>query len=240
MRSLENKVVLIAGAGRGIGKAVAREFAAQSANLILTSRTLSELLSVKKEISGLGNCRINEITCDISKYNQVQKMIEKALKLENKIDILVNSAGIADFKSIINTTEQEWDEMIAINLKGAFLLIKTILPSMLENGSGHIINIVSNAGKHGYSNCGAYCASKFGLAGLTDVLRKEVRHKNIHVTAVYPGAVDTNLWNSIEGEWDRTLMIPTESVARSVLDICQNSQKVMIEEIVLMPVIGNL
>ena len=145
-----------------------------------------------------------------------------------------------DINQLKETDENDFDSMVAVNLKGTFLVIRAVLPFMMDQESGHIINIISSAGKKGFPNCAAYCASKFGATGLTEVLRHEVRQYNIHVTAIYPGAVDTTIWDNIDGNWDRKQMIKPESVARSVLHVCQNSGSAMIEEIFLMPEKGDL
>lgn len=240
MRSIKHQVVMVTGAGRGIGKAIAREFAEHSAHLFLVARTVQELEKTRSEIEPLGTGKIHVVPCDVTKPDQVQGLVEKVMDLEDRIDILVNCAGVALFKPILDTTVKEFESVLASNLTSIFSVIKQVLPIMLTQQSGHIFNIVSTAGKRAYANCGAYCASKFGLMGLTDVLRQEVRQDNIYVTGVYPGAVDTGIWDDAEGEWDRSLMITPETIARSLLHAYQNSESGMMEEIVIMPRKGDL
>jgi len=154
------------------------------------------------------------------------------------IDILVNNAGIAVFDKILNIREEDWDAMMAINLKGAFLCTQAVLDRMIIRQSGDIINIVSVAGRVGYYNCAAYCASKFGLLGFTEVLRKEMRKHGIRVMAIMPGATDTALWG--DADVDRRKMMRPEQVAQTIVSLCCTPPDVMPEEIVVRPIGGDL
>ena len=148
------------------------------------------------------NDNILGLKCDVTKYSDVKSLVDVSVKRFGKIDILVNNAGIVYFKSILDTTEEEWDKTININLKGTFLFTKEVLTYMIENKSGGIIiNVSSGAGKSGFPNLSAYCASKFGIIGLTESVAKEVNDKNIKVMAICPGGVDTNMIKDIVKDW---------------------------------------
>ncbi len=122
------------------------------------------------------------LKCDVSNYSDIKSLVNKSIKRFGKIDILVNNAGIVYFKSLVDTTEEEWDRTIDINLKGAFLFTKEVLQHMIENKSGGIIvNVSSGAGRSGFPNLSSYCASKFGIIGITESLAKEVDDSNIKV-----------------------------------------------------------
>ena len=144
-----------------------------------------------------------------------------------RLDILVNNAGIVYFKSIMDTTEEEWNNTIDTNLKGVFLFTKEVLPYMIENKSGVIVNVSSGAGKSGFPNLSAYCASKFGVIGFTESIAKEVADNNVKVMAICPGGVDTKMIDDIVDNGytlsNRNLMKP-EQVAMKIYDMIFNQK----------------
>ena len=168
------------------------------------------------------------LKCDVSNYSDVKSLVNKSIKRFGKIDILVNNAGIVYFKSLLYTTEEEWDRTIDINLKGAFLFTKEVLQYMIENKSGGIIvNVSSGAGKSGFSNLSSYCASKFGIIGITESLAKEVDDSNIKVMAICPGGVDTNMMKDVVNQgFDRSNMklMKPEEVAKKIYDMIFNQK----------------
>jgi len=236
-KKLEGKVIWITGSGRGIGKASAISLAAGGASVVVSARTKKEIDTVAAEIRDQ-NGNALAIPCDVSDKAQVAGLVNQVKEKWDSIDILVNNAGIGIFKKLINTTEQDWDAMMDINLKSAFLCSRAVLPDMMEKGAGHIINVVSVAGKQPYYNCGAYCASKYGLLGFTDVLRMETRKHGIKVTAFLPGATDTVIWGN--ANVDRAKMMTPDQVAACLVDICAADARSMTEEVVLRPAEGDL
>jgi len=239
MGSLKNKNIWITGAGRGIGKAIAAAFGKEKAILALSSRTAGEVKSVSKFINKNGG-RAHHFQCDVSIESDVIKTVKKIKKNLGQIDILINNAGVFRFMPLVETSAENWDMMMNINLKGAFLCTKMILPSMIERRVGHIINIVSVAGIEPFQTSSAYCASKYGLMGLTAVTREEAREHNVKVTAILPGAVNTSGWDNIEGDFDRSVMMPPEDIAQAVISACKQPGKTLIEDIIVRPVTGNL
>lgn len=239
MSSLENKVVWVTGAGRGIGKAIAEALGKEKAVLALSSRTADEIKSVAESVNANGG-KACSFPCDVSSETDVSGTVKKIEKTLGGINLLINNAGVAKFAPLVETSIDDWDRMMNINLKGAFLCIREVLPSMIEKKSGHIINIVSVAGIEPFSNSSAYCSSKYGMMGLTSVTREEAREHNIKVTAILPGTVNTPIWDDIGGDFDRSKMMPPEDIAQAVLAACKQSEKTSIENIIIRPAAGNL
>jgi len=234
---VKGKVVWITGSSRGIGKAVAQALANKGAKVVVSGRNEDDILRVTGYINANGDSAL-AIQCDVQKNSDIVNLIEQTKDIWGSIDILINNAGIAVFKKIIDTTEDEWDVMMNTNLKAAFLCTKAVLPDMIEKKSGKIINIVSVAGKQAYYNCGGYSASKFGLRGFTDVLRMETRAHGIQVTSILPGATSTDIWG--DANVDHSIMIKQDDVADTIVAVCQAGDSAHIEEIVLRPQGGDL
>lgn len=189
---LENKLALITGGGRGIGRAIALEFAREGALLILAARTAGQVEQVAAQIGK--QAKALAVTCDVSDVSSVQEMFAKALETFGRgPDILVNNAGIAESAPITKTDDALWHRHLAINLSGSFYCTRAALPAMLERGWGRVINIASIAGKTGAPYVAAYSASKHGLLGLTRSVALEVAAKGITVNAICPGYVDTDM-----------------------------------------------
>ena len=158
-------IALVTGSGRGIGKDTALLLAAKGLNVIVCSRTQTEIDIVLREIKSLEGGNAMGKRCDLSIASDVNNLVEEVLNKYGRIDILINNAGISYVKKLIDTTEIEWDQTLDINLKGPFLLCKASVPHMMKNNLGVIINVSSGAGKVGFEDISAYCASKFGLMG---------------------------------------------------------------------------
>jgi len=195
------RTALITGSTRGIGKETALLLLQKGLNVIISSRSQDNVENVIEEILDKFPSKKENILglkCDVSKHSEVKTLVNVSVKRFGSIDILVNNAGIVYYKSIINTTEEEWNKTIDANLKGSFLFIKELLPYMIENKSGGIIiNVSSGAGKSGFPNLSAYCASKFGIIGLTEGVAQEVANNNVKVIAICPGGVDTKMIKDI-------------------------------------------
>ena len=192
---------IVTGSTRGIGKETALLLLQKGLNVIISSRSQDNVENVIEEILDKFPSKKENILglkCDVSKHSEVKTLVNVSVKRFGSIDILVNNAGIVYYKSIINTTEEEWNKTIDTNLKGSFLFIKELLPYMIENKSGGIIiNVSSGAGKSGFPNLSAYCASKFGIIGLTEGVAQEVANNNVKVIAICPGGVDTKMIKDI-------------------------------------------
>ncbi len=239
MESLENKVVWVTGAGRGIGKAIAEAYGKEKTAVALSARTAEELRSLSESINATGG-KASPFPCDVSSEKEVKNTYHKIQKTLGSIDILINNAGVAKFRPLLETTTEDWDWMMDINLKGAFLCVKIVLPAMIKKRSGHIFSIVSVAGIQPLPFSAAYGASKYGLMGLTAITREEVRKHNIKVTAIIPGAVDTPIWKGIEGDFDHSKMVPPEDIAQAVITASKQTPNTVFEDIIIRPIAGTL
>ena len=190
---LKDKVALITGGGRGIGKAVALAYGREGAKLAICARTGSELEETAKEIRALGaDCLA--VVCDVSLEESVAKTAQEVQGKFGRIDVLINNAGVMTRPTPLAELEvRKWDYTISVNLRGPFLMTRALLPLMMRQKSGSIINVSSSIGRGAYANFAAYAASKWGIEGLTQTLAAEVSPHNIRVNSVEPGYVATKL-----------------------------------------------
>ncbi|MBN8252549.1 3-ketoacyl-ACP reductase [Priestia flexa] len=191
-QSLQGKVAIITGAGKGIGRATALDLAKEGVNLGLLARTEADLQAVAQEVEALG-VKVAYATADVSSMEEVNKAVDYLYNQLGKADILINNAGIGKFGGFLELSPEEWKQIIDINLMGVYYVTRAVLPQMIEKNGGDIINISSTAGQKGAPVTSAYSASKFGLLGLTESLALEVRKHNIRVTALTPSTVATEL-----------------------------------------------
>lgn len=187
---LKNKVAIVTGAKRGIGRAIALELAKEGAKVIISDINLKECQIVCDEIKKIGSEAL-AIKCDVSKKKDVDEMIKKTIQKFKKIDIFVNNAGVLIMKPFIQMTEKDWDFVLDINLKGVFLCTNAVVKHMVKQKSGKIISIASIAGEVGFDNTSAYCASKAAIINLTRELALELSPFNININAIAPGIIET-------------------------------------------------
>lgn len=190
---LENKVALVTGGSRGIGREIALELARNGANVVITYVNNEEKANeVIDEIKSMG-VKALAIKADVSKESDVQRMIEKVEEEFNSVDILVNNAGITKDNLLIRMKEEEWDEVMNVNLKGTFLCTKAVARMMMKKRYGKIINITSVVGITGNSGQGNYSASKAGIIGFTKSIARELASRGIRVNAIAPGFIETDM-----------------------------------------------
>lgn len=202
MADLKDKVAIITGARRGMGRADALALAKEGAKVAVSDISLAECEKVVAEIEKDGG-EAMAIECDVSQKADVEKMVAEVVKRWGKIDILVNNAGICEFKPFLDLTENDWDKTLDINLKGYFLCAQAVAKEMQKQKSGAIVNIASVAmGQQGigFPGIAHYCASKGGIVALTESIASELAPLGIRVNAISPGAIDTPMASSVKGD----------------------------------------
>mgnify|MGYP000070001464 CR=1 FL=1 len=193
--SLLGQVVLITGASSGLGRAAATSFAQAGADIVLIARSAHDLHQVAREVEASGR-RALCLPLDLADEHAIEQAMKEAEATFGRIDVLVNNAGTDVPGRVTDLSAQDWDRVLNVNLRAPFLLSRAVFPLMQRQGGGVILNISSTAGKRGWANASAYCASKFALSGFTQALAAEGREHGIRAMVVYPGAIDTN-W----GKW---------------------------------------
>ncbi len=199
MNRLEDKVALVTGAGSGIGKAIAIAYAKEGADVCVVGRTLSKVRDTAREIEKTGRKAL-ALKADISKISEIEEIVKTAIKHFKKIDILVNNAGIVLDRPIQEVTESDWDTMLGTDLKGTFFCSQKVIPCMLKQGKGKIINIASPLAVEGKPDNSVYCAAKGGVINLTRAMGLELALKKINVNAIAPGFTVTNMTSNFASD----------------------------------------
>lgn len=231
--------VVITGASKGFGKAIAGIFARNGHNLYLCSRNEVALYKAVEELmTAYPDSTIRARAFDLSVKEQARAFGNWVLGFQAPVDVLVNNAGLFDPGSVYNEPDGTLEHMMATNLYSAYHVTRTVIHSMIQQKSGHIFNICSIASLKAYSNGGAYSISKYALAGFSTNLREEMKPHNIKVTAVYPGAAYTGSWAG--SGVDPKRIMESEDIARMIYTASQLSPQACVEEIVLRPQLGDL
>jgi len=230
MSHLRDQVAVITGGSSGIGLAVAASLVAEGMRVAMCARNAQKLRQAVKTL-GHKDGAVLAIPADVSAVDRVAALIAQVTKAFGRIDLLVNNAGVGRLKSITECTEAEWDQIQAINLKGTFLCTKAVLPIMMGQRSGYIVNIASLAGKIGFGGAAAYSASKFGVVGLTESLIEEGIGHNVRATAICPGYVATPMVQGAPVPFEE--MIPPEDIGKLVVGLLHLSPNTVIKEIVV-------
>lgn len=236
---LREQVALVTGAGRGIGRAVALAFAREGARVTLAARTRTQLDAVAAEVRESGG-RALAVPADVTQESSVVELVARTLAEFGRIDILVTAAGAAAFGPVADSKLEEWELMMAVNLRGVYLTCRAALAPMIRQRRGTIINVVSVAAKQPIPGCAAYAASKHGVLGFTRVLAEELRPHGVRVGALCPGAVNTPLWDSIPNPPDRTRMLTPEDVAEAAVLMASLPPRASLEDLTLLPAGGIL
>lgn len=211
---MNNKVVMITGASKGLGRALALAFAKEGARLSICSRSEVNLLKVKQEAEALG-AEVLAITADISKPRDVERFVAITENAYGQIDVLINNAsllGPSPMPLLLDYPEEDFSEVLRVNVVSTFLVTRRVIPGMLERNEGSIINVTSEAGNTGYAGWGAYGISKFAVEGLTETWADELGHTNVRVNMVDPGEMDTEMHRLAVPDCDYPLAKPEEVV----------------------------
>ncbi len=231
MGRLQDKVAIVTGAGRGIGKAIAEALASEGATVVLAARTISEIQDLATHISANGG-QAMAAPADITKEDHINALVDSVASTFGRIDILVNNAGIGVFKNVVNMEVAEFDRMWEVNVRGAFIATKAVLPYMIRRREGHIVNISSLAGKNSFVGGAGYSATKWALRGFAGSLMLEVRDANVRVTSIFPGSVDT-LFSSAHMRGEK--ITQPQDVAGAVVFAVTAPGRTMVSEIDVRP-----
>ncbi|MFN3403580.1 MAG: SDR family oxidoreductase [Cytophagaceae bacterium] len=234
-----NKLAVISGGSKGIGKAIVYKFASHGFDIVTCSRKIENIkpvMDVLKTKFPTGN--FIGIQADISKKEDVKRLVEEVSKTGRPADVLINNTGLFIPGQIQNEEEGVMEYLMATNVYSAYHLTRGLLTKMIEAGKGHIFNICSTASITPYKNGGSYCISKYALLGMTKVLREELKQSEIKVTAVLPGATLTTSWEGINLPEER--FMKAEDVADVIWSAYNLSKSAVVEEILLRPQLGDI
>lgn len=228
--TMQNKTVIISGASRGIGRATALLLAKEGANVIATARSATDLATLEAEHPG-----IVAMPGDVANETDMAAVVQTALDRFGRIDVVINNAGYGIFKNVEDITATEWDDLMATNVKGTFLLTKAALPTLKAQGSGHVVVVASDVAKRTFAGGSLYTASKYAQEAFMGALRKEVRPMGIKVSGIYTGLVDSHFHDKGHGHETSAHYLKEQDVAESMLFIISRPAHVVIDEFMVHP-----
>jgi 3-oxoacyl-[acyl-carrier protein] reductase len=231
------KVIVVVGASRGIGRATALALAEPGAHIVLAARDSAALDALAAELRA-GGADATPAPCDITAEPHVRRLIESAAGIAGRIDLLINSAGGAVVAPLAELTLADWERSLRVSLTGVFLTCKHAAAHM--RAGGLIVNVASVAARQAFPNWSAYVAAKHGLLGFSSAIREELRPRGVRVSVVLPAAVDTELWDTVPGEWNRANMLRPADVARAIAQLAAQPPYATTEELVIGHVAGRL
>ena len=234
MMELDGKVAIVTGASSGIGREAARRLAADGAAVVLAGRRADVLGALAAEIAQAGGDAI-PMPCDVTDAVQVAALIAATIREYEQLDIVVNAAGVGTLKPTADLTEADFDRMIATNLKGTFLVSQAAAAAMQGSGGGTIINLPGVLGRAPMANAAGYCASKYGVTGLTKAMALDLRRANVRFALLYLGGVDSPFWDDAGLRVQREKMLTVGEAADAILYAARQRQGAVLAEIVLQP-----
>ena len=232
--ALAGQVAIVTGAGRGIGHAIATALAREEATVVLAARTRQQLAATAASIRESGGTAL-AIPTDVTQDAAVEAMVEQAIAELGRVDVLVTAAGVASFGPVSGTKPADWDGMLAVNLRAVMVTCRAVLPIMVRQRRGTIINVASVAAQRAIPGAAAYTATKAGVVGFSRVLAEELRAEGVRVGVLVPGAVDTPLWDTIPNSPVRGRMLRPEDVARAAVLMASLPPGASLEELTLLP-----
>jgi NADP-dependent 3-hydroxy acid dehydrogenase YdfG len=231
-KALSDQIALVTGGGTGIGRALTRALAAAGATVVIASRRDDVLRRTADEINQSVNAeRAFPYAFDIRSLAQIEALVSSVINRWQTIDVLINNSGLAVPETVDEISDRGWDQVMETNLRGVMQLARAILPQMIKTDFGDIVNVSSQAGKHGYADVPSYCASKFGLLGYAEALRDHVRKTgaNIRVFNFCPGLVDVE--NTAPDAESRTGFIHVSNLARTLMYALSLDRNVILEDV---------
>ena len=233
----KKKIAVITGASQGIGRAISVKLASKGYITVLAGRNEENLRKTAEFVSQVNDNYQVSLT-DVTSEVDVEALFKEIEEL-GELAILINNAGVGTFKAVENITLEEWEDMLDVNLTGAFLTTREAVKVMKKNRSGHIIFINSLSGKRALSWGSGYSATKYGLKGFADTVRIELRKSNVKVTSIFPGSVDSSWWDSFDFDFPRDQMLDEQNVVEAIYAAISQEGRSVIEEIDIRQVGGD-
>ena len=214
---LTGKVAIVTGGARGIGKSIVEGFAKEGASVVISDILFDVARELAEKLTRNGT-RMLAVKTDVSKKSDAHNLAAATMKEFGKIDILVNTAGIIRDTMLVDIEEEEWDQILDINVKGVYLITRAVVPHMIATRQGKIVNISSRSGKDAQAGLSHYGASKFAIIGITQSLAKELAPNDINVNAVCPGIVRTDMWERILDDRSARTGVPREEIWTGMIE----------------------
>ena len=234
MVSIRDRIAIVTGGTRGIGQAITRALLEAGARVVICARSREAVAACVERLQPQWAGRVTGTACDVSRYEQVQSLLDFTLEKFGGLDILVNNAGVGVMGDIAEISPRQWQEVIGTNLTGVYHCCHAAVPVLRRRGGGYILNIGSLAGTQGFAGGSAYNASKFGLNGFSEAIMQDLRHDNIRVSAVLPGSVNTGFRGHRTGKEARWKLTP-EDVAQVVVDLLRHDPRSLPSRVELRP-----
>ena len=225
---LNDKVAIVTGGGKGLGKSLTKALLEQNMKVAICSRNKKTIESTVAEFNELFPDKIFGMSCDVSNSEQVEAFTKQVFTRFGDVHVLINNSGFGKDTLIWQTEESDWDEVMNTNVKGAYLMYKSVVPNMIRNREGYILNVASQAALNGYANAGVYCASKFAMVGLAKALQEEVRQYQIHVHSLNPALIQSQ--KAATDPIDPGL-IQNEDLANLTLYLLQQPRRLKIDNV---------
>ena len=231
------ETAVITGASSGVGKSLAIQLSDAGYKVVLAARSEDKLNAIAEEIQKMGgNCLV--VPTDVSQPEQINNLKDRTLEYGD-VFVVINNAGLGKFCKIEDVTLEDWNRQLDVNLRASFLVSQAFIPGMKQRKKGTLVFMNSVAGKKGYPYSAAYVASKYGMRGLADSLREELREDNIKVISIHPGAVDTPFWDGAGVNFPREEMLDTATLAQSIVHTIQSPGNFTVEELVVRRTAGD-
>ena len=234
---LRGRTAVVTGSSKGIGYAIAAALARADANVVVSARHAADVDEAARRLEGAGGGRVLGVPCDVSRYDEVRRLIDTTVRELGGLDVLVNNAGFGRFAPVDEFAVEDWDGLIGTNLSGVFYCCHEAIPHLRHSGDAWIINIASLAGKNPFAGGAAYNASKFGLVGFSEALMLDVRQHGIRVNYIMPGSVDTHFSHpgGRHGPGEHDWKIQPEDIAQVVMDLLALPPRSLVSRVEIRP-----